>query len=231
VNKDSNLPWRPDPEAIRDVLRETVREQVTVEGRVFSIDRPARSETLLNDPAARAAFTVDEYLPYWAALWPAATMLSKAILREPWPPGAEALEIGCGLGLPGIAALAAGLQVIFSDYDATALEFAAANARLNGFSDFRTMHLDWWSPPEGLQFPIVLASDLVYEPRNVEPLVSLLAKVIAPGGVCWMTEQERVPSRKLREALAGLGLPIEMRTARGEGPDGKRVKGTLYRIG
>ena len=56
--------------------------------------------------------------------------LAKVILREDWTPGLEALEIGCGLGLPGIAALAKGLRVIFTDYDATALHSAAWNGDL-----------------------------------------------------------------------------------------------------
>ena len=114
-----------------------------VEGRTFVIDRPGESDRLMEHPAVRAASAGDEYLPYWAELWPASRMLAKAILREPWQPGLEALEVGCGLGLPGIAALAAGLRVIFSDYDATALHFAAANARDNGFHDFRLLQLDW----------------------------------------------------------------------------------------
>src|SRR5262249_33857154 len=121
--------WRGTPlEAIRGLIRETV----LIEGRSFKLSRPADSDKLLDDPAVRAAFAADEYMPYWTDLWPAARMLAKAILRQPWPVGLDALEIGCGLGLPGIAALAQGLHVTFSDYDATALQFAADNARANG---------------------------------------------------------------------------------------------------
>src|SRR5437879_4526309 len=126
------------PETPWEALGKSVREEVILEGHTFLIDRPTESDRLLDHPAIQAAFTQDEYMPYWADLWPAARMLAKAILREPWQPGLEALEIGCGLGLPGIAALARGLHVTFSDYDLTALRFAAGNARLNGFSDFKT---------------------------------------------------------------------------------------------
>src|SRR5262249_16687395 len=125
------------PETPVDALGPIVREQVVIPGRTFLIARPDDSERLLDHAAVRAAFAADEYLPYWTDLWPAARMLAKVIWREAWPPGLEALEVGCGLGLPGIVALARGLQVTFSDCDATALRFAAANARLNGFSDFR----------------------------------------------------------------------------------------------
>src|SRR3954471_20543292 len=123
----------PEPESLRDWLGDVQREQIALADRVFLIDHPAQSDHLIDHPAIRSAFAADEYMPYWADLWPAARMLAKAILRERWEPGRTALEVGCGLGLPGIAALSQGLHVLFSDYDATALRFAADNARLNGF--------------------------------------------------------------------------------------------------
>src|SRR5262249_45371048 len=149
------------------------------------------------------AFAADEYLPYWADLWPAARMLAKAILREPFTPGLSALEVGCGLGLPGVAALSRGLRVTFSDYDATALRFAADNARLNGFDNFELLQIDWRPPPANARFPVVLASDLIYELRNVAPLVNLVKHVLQPDGVCLMTDQDRVPSPAPRDADRG----------------------------
>ncbi len=214
-----------------------VRDTVLVEDRTFLIERPGDSDRLLNDQTVRAAFAVDEFLPYWADLWPAARMLAKALLREPWPKQSEAhplhaLEVGCGLGLPGVVALALGLRVTFSDYDATALQFAAANARLNGFFDgFDTLQMDWRFPPEGRQYPVILASDLIYEMRNIEPLVALIQKLLAPGGVCLLTDQDRVPSHVLREKLRSEGLPFTTQTMRAGEPGGRRLKGTLYRIG
>ncbi len=224
------LPGPPLPETPLDAITDLVREQVIVEGRTFLIDRPDESDRLLDHPAIRSAFAADEYLPYWADLWPASRMLAKAILREPWAPGPEALEIGCGLGLPGIAALARGLRVTFSDYDRTALRFAADNARLNGFDDFRLRAIDWRSPPEDLQVPVVLASDLIYELRNVEPLVGLIKKVLQPDGLCLMTDQDRVPSYSLREALGDSGFEFTTQVMHAGEPGGRRMKGTLYRI-
>src|SRR5262245_26972097 len=147
-------PPRPLPETPPDAIQEVVRERVILGEHTFLIDKPGGSDDLLAHPAIRAAFSVDEYLPYWADLWPAARMLAKAVLAEPWQTQRTedrgqrtedpdrlssvlcplsspltALEVGCGLGLPGVAALARGLYVIFSDYDPTAVRFAANNAR------------------------------------------------------------------------------------------------------
>jgi predicted nicotinamide N-methyase len=219
------------PETPLEALGPVIRETVLVEDRAFVIDRPGDSDRLLDHPAIRAAFAADEYMPYWVDLWPAARMLAKAVLREPWQPGLEALEIGCGLGLPGIAALAGGLRVTFSDYDATALRFAADNARANGFTDFDVRQIDWRDPPRDLRVPVVMASDLIYELRNVEPLVDLIKRVLAPGGLCLMTDQDRVPSHVLRQTLADEAFAFTMQAVRAGEPGGtRRYRGTLYRI-
>ena len=163
-----------------ETVAETVRELVFIDDHRFLIERPTDSDRLLDHPWVRSAYAADEYVPYWPTLWPAARMLAKAIVREPWeeyPRPVRVLEVGCGLGLAGIACLARGLSVTFSDVDETALGFAAANARLNGFSNgFRTMPLDFRAPPEGEQYPVVIGSDLMYEARLVEPLVESPAR-------------------------------------------------------
>ena len=220
----------PPPEAVLEKLGPLTREKVIIEDRTFLIDRPAQSDRLLDHPAVHEAFDRDEYMPYWADLWPASRMLAKAIFRETWTPGTEALEIGCGLGLPGIVALSVGLRVTFSDYDSCALCFAADNARLNGFDDFRTLQLDWRNPPADLRLPVLLASDLIYELRNVEPIVDFIKGVLAPGGLCLITDQDRVPSLALRETLEREGMTFTTQLMRAGEPGGRRVKGTLYRI-
>jgi SAM-dependent methyltransferase len=256
-------PAKPLPATPPEAIAEIVREKVILGEYTFLIDKPGGSDDLLQHPAVMAAFAADEYLPYWADLWPAARMLAKAVLAEPWEskrtgdrgpgtgdrgqkteqpnaisppalcplsPRPLVLEVGCGLGLPGIAALARGLHVIFSDYDATAIRFAAANARLNGFDNFAELAFDWRDPPAELQVDVVLASDLTYEARHVEPLVALVERVLRPGGLCLWTDQDRPPAAALKAELARLSWPVEMKVARAGEPGGQRYKGTLYRI-
>src|SRR5262249_9703924 len=155
--------------------------KVIVEGQTYIITRPDKVDRLIDRPELQAEGASDEYMPFWADLWPAARMLAKAILKEPWPAGLDgkppvALEIGCGLGLPGGGALPRGLRVIFSDYDKTAVRFAADNARVNGFNNFDVLQMDWRQPPDNLQVPVVLGSDLIYEQRMAEPLAKLIKR-------------------------------------------------------
>lgn len=223
---------RPTPpaELILATIGPLTRETVFIEDRTFLICRPEKSDKLLDHPEVHAAFDADEYMPYWADLWPAARMLAKAIMRETWTPGTEALEIGCGLGLAGIAAMAQGLLVTFSDYDPCALRFAADNARLNGQENFRILQIDWRSPPADLRVPVLLGSDLIYELRNVEPLVGFVRQVLSPGGLCLLTDQDRIPSPAFKDELTRQGLAYSTQIMRAGEPGGRRLKGTLYRI-
>src|SRR5262245_34343488 len=120
----------PSPDEILQKLGPVIREGVLINGQTFVISRPEQSDRHLDDPSVPKAYQADEYMPYWADLWPAPRMLAKGILQETWTPGTKALEVGCGLGLAGIAALSKGLDVTFSDYDECALRFASDNARL-----------------------------------------------------------------------------------------------------
>lgn len=222
------------PETPAEALGPVALESVIIDEHTFVMARPTDTDKLLDNATIRAAFEADEYMPYWVELWPAARMLAKVVVREPWvhPPDGKlhALEIGCGLGLPGVAALAKGLRVTFSDYDATALRFAADNARRNGFEEFEVLQLDWRHPPAELRVPVLLAADLIYEIRNVAPLVGLIKQILAPDGVCLLTDQDRVPSHVLREELTRSGMQFTTQVARAGEPGGRRIKGTLYRI-
>jgi predicted nicotinamide N-methyase len=217
------------PEAVAETLEETV----FIDDYRFRINRPTDSDKLFDHPWVRSAYAADEYIPYWATLWPAARMLAKVVVRESWdayPQPIHVLEIGCGLGLAGVAGLARGLTVTFSDVDETALTFAAANARLNGFTAFRTLPLDIRCPPDDRKYPVVIGSDLMYEERLVGPLVGLLRAVLAPGGVCLITDPDRTAARIFKWKLQEAGYDVTTDLIRAGEPGGERTKGTLYRI-
>ncbi len=217
-----------------EAVAETVRETVFVGDHTFRLDRPAHGDKLLDHPWCRSAYVADEYVPYWPTLWPSARMLAKAVLREPWttyPQPVHVLEVGCGLGLAGIACLARGLQVTFSDVDETALTFAAANAKLNGYpTGFRTRPIDFRCPPSDTKYGVVIGSDLMYEERLVNPLVGLLEAVLAPDGVCLIADPDRLAARVFRWKLEEAGYNVVTDFARAGEPGGERTKGTIYRV-
>jgi predicted nicotinamide N-methyase len=219
----------PDPEALLPKLGDLVREKVFVGDLTLTIVRPERSDKLLDHPEVHEAFRKDEYMPYWAEIWPAARMLAKILIRETLDENV-ALELGCGLGVAGLVALARGLEVVFSDYDACALKFAAENALSNGYDRFRTRQLDFRDPPPDLRVPLVLGSDLIYEARKVEPLIACLKAVLLPGGRALLTDQDRIPTEVFQSALTDAGFTVTTQPTKAGEPGGLRRKGTLYRV-
>jgi ETFB lysine methyltransferase len=219
----------PDPETLLPKLRDLVREKVFVGDLTLTIVRPDRSDKLLDHPEVHEAFRKDEYMPYWAEIWPAARMLAKILIREPLEE-TVALELGCGLGVVGLVALSRGLEVVFSDYDACALKFAADNALANGYDRFRTRQLDFRDPPADLRVPLVLGSDLIYEARKVEPLIACLKSVLLPGGRALLTDQDRIPTAVFQAALCEAGFTVTTQPTKAGEPGGLRRKGTLYRV-
>jgi predicted nicotinamide N-methyase len=131
--------------------------------------------------------------PYWAKLWPAAPLLAAAIVRDPPPRGTRVLELGCGSGLAGIAALASGLDVTFSDYVPLAVELALENAARNGFPAARGLVLDWRQPREE-RFDLIIAADVTYDRLNLPPLLGVLVRMLLPGGQAWFGDAGRSPA-------------------------------------
>ena len=149
-------------------LREDVLSVGTYEIRIV---RPRHAEELIDEEA----FAHDEFLPYWAELWPSALALARAVAADP-PAGLRVLELGCGLAVPSIvAALAGAERVLATDWAEDALPFAARNAALNGAS-LETALLDW-REAAAERCDLVLGSDLLYERRNVQPLLELLPQL------------------------------------------------------
>ena len=187
-----------------------VEELVPVPGRTIRITRPRDSEELLDDEA----FESDEFLPYWAELWPSGLALAREVAALDLS-GRRVLEVGCGLGLPAIAAALAGADVVASDWSEEALAFAALNARENGVA-LRTLRCSWASAEplfDGGPWDLVLAADVLYERRDVPPLSRLLAGLRSDALVA---TPERPAVREFLEAVATT-LDVEELQAVGSG--------------
>jgi predicted nicotinamide N-methyase len=134
----------------------------------LSLLRPVSPEALIDE----AAFAHDEFLPYWAELWPAATALAHAL---PDVRGKRVVELGCGLGVTALVAAARGAQVTATDWAADAIDLLRENAERNGL--VLTAELRDWRDPWTERFDLALAADVLYERRNVEPLLARLREL------------------------------------------------------
>ena len=165
----------------------TVEETVALDGHEIVIERPRNSEALLDEDA----FEHEEFLPYWAELWPSSRALARRVLGRSLR-GQPVLELGCGLGLPSIAAALAGGHVLATDWSPESITFAAVNARHNDV-EIETAICSWAEPGDIVTsgpWSLVLASDVLYERRNVDQLLELLPQLVTSGEI-WIADPGR----------------------------------------
>jgi predicted nicotinamide N-methyase len=209
------------------------RVEIPLAGRTLRVWRPADPDRLLDDPDVLALNRRDDYMPYWAYLWPGAFLLAEAVLRRQAPPpdAGAALEIGCGLGLAGLAALARGHRVHFTDHDATPLRYVARSVEANGFDAARatTGLLDWRDLPEE-RYGLILGADVLYERRLVPLVANLIRTMLEPGGAALVAGPYRSAGDDLPAALARHGLVTVDTPIEAAGPDGRVHRGTLHQI-
>jgi predicted nicotinamide N-methyase len=180
---------------------------------VFQLWTPADPDELLNQ-LDESATNLPQHLadPYWAKLWPAAPLLAVAVVRNPPARGTRVLELGSGSGLVGIAALAAGLDVTFSDYVPLAVELALANARRNGFKRAKGAVLDWRSAAgaEDERFELILAADVTYDRVNLDPLLDTVDRRLVPAGQAWFGDAGRSPAADFVTRAAARGWWVSL---------------------
>lgn len=154
-------------------------------------DVDALYKRLLELPPSHPDF-IDERIPYWAELWPSAIGMADWLCRnQTIIQGKTVLEIGCGLGLPGIVASMHAKQVRMTDYMEEPLQWASMNWRLNRDDHADVSTFDWRQPESMEPAEVVLASDVAYEKRMFEPLLSAFDQLVLPGGLVVLSEPGR----------------------------------------
>ncbi len=164
------------PRTAPDPWRDLAERPVTVGGRELRLVHPRDSEALLDEEA----FEREEFLPYWAQLWPSGIALARAV-----------------------AALA-GARVLATDWSADAVAFTAANASRNGAA-LQTAVCSWTEPGPMLArapWDLVVAADVLYEPRNVTQLLELLPRLVGRAGQVWIADPGRRPAERFLAATA-----------------------------
>jgi len=201
------------------------------------ISRPVDYDGLIDDAAADP----EQNLPYWAELWPSGVALAAKIARDPAiEQGRRVLELGCGLGVTAIAALKAGADLLVTDYSPEALALCSLNALDQVGAQPKSLRVNWRDIGATLHgtveggFPVVLAADVLYEGRDLEPLLALVEHVVAPSGELWLAEPGRPPAARFLESIGTRGWADESEECSGPWPDPddnrKGVVVTIHRL-
>jgi predicted nicotinamide N-methyase len=178
-----------------------VSRSVDLPGGALRILQPADAAELPDDGAVEWA----PVAPYWAVLWRSGMALARELEGEELG-GRRVLELGCGLGLPSIAAARAGASVLATDVAPEALALARRNARANGVR-VETATLDWGAPTQLAPFDLVLGADVLYERPAVAALLDLLPR-LAPEA--WLADPGR-PAAGVFIERASLRWPVDTR--------------------
>ena len=168
-------------------------------GRDLEILRPRDSEALLDEHA----FAHEEFLPYWAELWPSGVALARRVAARALH-GARTLELGCGLALPSLAAALAGGRALATDWSPHAIELARGNAERNGIA-LEALRCAWEEPEvivARAPWDLVLGADLLYEQRNTDALLALLPQLAGPRTEVWIADPGRAPAAGFLERAA-----------------------------
>ena len=213
-------------------LRETA---VTLprSGRRYELLVPADHDRLLDEAEADP----EQQLPYWAEIWPSGLALADVALeRAVELAGRPILELGSGLGITATAALEVGAQLLAADYSAVSLDLCRYNTLRNAGREPRTLELNWREPsPELLAeadalrgYPLILAADVLYEQRDIAPLLALVARLLAPDGGLWLAEPGRETARRFLAEATAAGWREQVEHAEGPWPEGNVRVGLHY---
>jgi predicted nicotinamide N-methyase len=195
---------------------DTVEELIPLPIGEVALTRPRDADALLSEEQ----FEHEEFLPYWAELWSSGVALAHDVSRRSLR-GAPVLELGCGLGLPSIAAALAGGRVLATDWSPEAIRATEENARRNGV-EIETAVVAWGAPEPILErapWRWVLASDVLYERRNVDMLLELLPRLVDRSGEVLIADPSRRPAERFLERAQErweVRTSISPRTARAQ---------------
>ncbi|MFN3189851.1 MAG: class I SAM-dependent methyltransferase [Aureliella sp.] len=189
---------KPSSNAARMALRERIEKSVRLEPSEIKLGgleltwlRVANPDVLLEQAVEQDEdgheATVD---PFWAATWRAALGLDH-FLRDVIEPGLRVLELGCGSGQAGTAAAIRGAEVVSTDSVELALQVAKLNAwDVRGQIRFEPLV---WGRDQLAEssFPVIIGSDLVYDPGRFTDLFRCVDQHLAEEGKVYLSEPHR----------------------------------------
>ncbi len=181
----------------------------------------------------------EQQLPYWADIWPSGLALGAvALQRSNELSGRQVLEVGSGLGSTAAAVLSTGAELTVLDYSPLALGLCRYNGLLNTGRSPRALPVNWRHPARSVlqrldasgPFPIIMAADVLYESRDIEPLIALIERLLADTGELWISEPGRKVAARFLDTLALRGWRFTSTTVDYARPDGDHDRIHIHTI-
>lgn len=209
----------------RQVEIELVDVTLPQSGRHYAIARPSGDgRDSLFEQAKRDP---ERQMPFWAKVWPSGVALADVVVeRAAEVRDRQVLELGAGLGVTACTVLEEGGRLVTADYSLLPLALCRLNGLTNTGRGQGSICFNWRDeeqvrevlrrhPPIGL----IIAADVLYEGRDVMPLVGVLERLLAAGGALWLAEPLRKTAQRFLDTVAALGWQVESRTIQADWPD------------
>ena len=163
-----------------------------------------------------------EEFPFWVKLWEAAMVLADLMLTTPpAKEGQTLLELGAGLGAPGLAAALAGYRVTLTDYEPHILDFQRVSAAATGLKGVECRILDWLKPPTLPRFDTLIGAEILFREEFFAPLLNIFRALLEDQGVIYLAHDARRKSlpKFLRLAEKEYEIATNARTMRSSGKE------------
>lgn len=162
------------------------------------------------DALLDAATDADD-LPFWAHLWDSAVGLGGYLseLKRQSPGRRRVLELGCGIGAVGCVAAKLDWDVVMTDFNRVALEYAAANLKENGVQA-TLVRADWREFCIQGRFDLVVGSDVLYESDLHPALAGLLGPFRASGARLLFADPGRPSATRFAAEREQDGWPVQL---------------------
>ena len=130
--------------------------------------------------------------PFWVKIWESSLVLAELLAGLPRAEETSLLELGAGLGVPGLVAAAAGMQVTLSDYEPHILDFERVNAAASSLQNVSFSMLDWKNPPADMpRYDVLAGAEILFREEFFEPLLQVMRRALKPGGVVYLAHDVR----------------------------------------
>lgn len=192
-------------------------------GTTVRVKRPQSIDQLLE----QAESDPEQNLPYWSELWPSGIALASLLLDRPeLVRGQRVIELGSGLGITAAIAISLGADLIATDYSPKSLLLTRLTCLMHGTPDPEIARVNWRDASDpflnGSQtFPVILAADVLYERRDITPLLALFDRLLDPQGTALLAEPGREPARLFLEQVDAEGWNRRVSQHEGPWPDPK----------